>query len=116
MANPEKIEYTEDNLIAGVIESAYKTADAATFHRGQLLGRVTASNKYAAWNSGASDGSEVIKAVCAADSVLTATGEIPTYINGSVVLGSALVDAAGDPLTVTDQIIEDAQDAGIIIK
>jgi len=44
-------EYTTEDLVAGEIRSAQKTAAADTYHRGMLLGRVDSTGKYGAYNA-----------------------------------------------------------------
>lgn len=112
----ENIQYEDDNLLAGNTISAYKDAPAGTYYRGQVLGRVTASNLYQAFNAGGADGTEKLRAVCAKDTVLAAQGKLPTYISGTEVMDIGLKDENGDALTVTTAIIENAQDQNIIIK
>lgn len=116
MANPTIITYEDDNLLAGRTISQYKTAGAGSYFRGQVLGRVDASSTYAPYNSGGADGTENIRAICAADITLSATGKIPTYVSGTEVQAIGLTDENGDALTITAAIVENAQDSGIIIK
>lgn len=108
--------YVTEELVAGNIVSAVKTASAATYYRGQLLGRTDATGIYGPYNSGGSGGLEKIRAVCIKDTVLGAQGALMTYITGSEVQASALKASNGSALTVTTAIIELAQDAGIVIK
>ena len=108
--------YTGEELIGGEIRSMRKTLTAATYYRGQLLGRVTASNKYAPYNSGASDGTEVARAICLRDEVIAADATREVYVNGTEVRAGGLVDGAGAKLTVTPAIIEALQDVGILVK
>lgn len=117
MSNLEKIVYGEDNLIGGeVINSALKSAGAGTYYRGQVLGRTDTTGVYGAFDPDGETGTENIKGICAADLTLAAAGSIPVYITGSSVTGSSLKDSAGESLTITSAIVENAQDNGIIIK
>ncbi len=108
--------YSTEDLVAGQIRSAYKTAAAATYHRGQVLGRTDTTSVYANYNGAGSGGLENIRAICIEDKLLGAEGELAVYITGSEVLGSGLKDGNGDSLTVNSTIIESAQDSGIIVK
>lgn len=79
------------------------TATAAatgTWPVGSVLGIITATGKYARFATGASDGTEVPKAVLAEELVITATGDqlIRPLISGRVRQGK-LVDAAGAAIT-----------------
>lgn len=108
--------YITENLVAGGIVSATKTAATGTYKRGQLLGRVDSTSVYGAYNGADNTGLENVRAICAMDTVLSAPGKIATYITGSTVNARGIVDSAGDAVTVTATIIESAQDSGIVIK
>ena len=116
MLNPETTSYTTEGLIAGEFTSANKTASAATYYRGQLLGRTDATGVYGPFNAAGAGGLEKIRAVCVKDITLSSQGLIPVYINDSEVKGAYLKATDGTTLTVTSTIIELAQDAGIIIR
>ena len=103
-------------LVAGRTVPAVKTCASATYHRGLLLGRNDATNVYSAWAAGASDGTENIRAVVIEDRELSAEGKVSVYVVGSEINKNGLVDSAGVKLTVTNSIIELAQDAGIVLK
>lgn len=108
--------YLDNELVAGEIHTAQKTASAGTYHIGMLLGRVDATGVYGAYASGDATGLQNIRAVVAQDRVLSAQGALVVYITGSELAGSGLVTTANTALTVTSTIIENAQDSGIIIK
>lgn len=112
----EKVNYETESLLAGNTVSAVKTSGPATYYKGQLLGRKTADNKYYPWASSASDGTEEIRAVVAKDRTLSAEGKLSVYIIGTEVQSMGLKTNEGSSLTVTSEIIENAQNAGIIIK
>jgi hypothetical protein len=108
--------YNTEELVAGNIVSAVKSASATTYYRGQLLGRTDATGVYGPFNAAGSAGLEKIRAVCLTDTTLSTAGKLAVYITGSEVNGSGLKATNGTALTVTSAIIELAQDAGIVIK
>jgi len=108
--------YNTEELVAGNIVSAVKTASAATYYRGQLLGRTDTTGVYGPFNAAGANGLEKIRAVCAKDMVISAQAQLPVYITGSEVNGSGLKASNGTALTVTTVITELAQDACIVIK
>lgn len=73
---------------------------AATWPVGAVLGKITASGKYARYSAGASDGSQVPVAILAASTTAAGAGDvlIRPLISGFVRRGK-LVDAAGAALT-----------------
>lgn len=105
-------------LIAGDVKSTTKPASAGTYYYCQLLGRITTTGVYALYNDGAVDGTEIARAICCNPNglVLGSEGLVSTYITGSEVQSGALVDSSGAPLDVTDAIVEQLQDVGIIVK
>lgn len=108
--------FVTEELVAGNVVSATKTASAATYYRGQLLGRTDTTGVYGPFNAAGANGLENIRAVCIKDTVLGAQGAIMVYITGSEVQASGLKASNGSALTVTTAIVELAQDAGIVIK
>lgn len=108
--------YVTEELVAGNVVSAVKTASATTYYRGQLLGRTDSTGIYGPFNAAGANGLEKIRAVCIKDTVLGAQGALMVYITGSEVQASGLKATNGTALTVTSAIIELAQDAGVVIK
>jgi hypothetical protein len=105
-----------EDLIGGEVKDSLKTMIAGTYFRGQLLGRITASNKYAKYNQAGGDGTEVPRAVCLRDEVTTGDESRQVYVTGSEVRAGGLKDDAGAALVVTDAIKEKLQDVGILVK
>jgi len=112
----ETREFGTELLIGGPIVSAVKPVGAATYHRGQLLGRVSATGVYNPFNSVGSDGTQHIRAVSAKSVTLAAPGDLSVFVTGSQLMKSGIVAADGTVLNVTKAIIENAQDNGIVIK
>lgn len=84
-----------------VHEDAIATfSGAAVWPAGAVLGKVTATGKYVRLDDGASDGSEVPKAVLSQPVEATAAGDVPIrpLISGRVRSGD-LVDSSDDALT-----------------
>ncbi|WP_425065113.1 head decoration protein [Reyranella sp.] len=88
---------TPDNLLAGDYPRATKmvTITGAALAKGTVLGRITASDKYNKSLSAAGDGSQVPKAILAADTDASG-GDVlgPVYFTGefnedALVLGTA---------------------------
>ena len=81
--------YEDDTLIA---------TGAVTYVKGTLLGRITASGKLTAYDSGAGDGSEVPIAVLPQEEVFTGAGEVPirSLISGRVRRADMVAHGVGD--------------------
>lgn len=105
-----------EDLIGGDIKSAFKVMAAATYYRGQRLGRITATSKYKPFDSGAVDGSQVARAICLKDEVIAVEASRNVLVTGSEIRKGGIVDSSGDPLTVTQLIVEELQDVGIRVK
>jgi hypothetical protein len=110
--------YDTEEIIAGTLRSQKKTILTATvLKKGMLMGRITASNKYTEWASGASDGSEVIRAVCVRDEAALAADAVrDLWVGGTEIRKGGIVDSAGDPVVLTAAQIEQAMDNGIYVK
>ena len=108
--------YYGEDLIAGEIKTAIKVVTAGAYYKGQLLGRNDSTNEYGAYDDGASNGLQNVKAVVVEDRTLSASGQLTAYVTGSELNGAGIVDANGNKLTITHVITESAQDAGIIIR
>jgi hypothetical protein len=112
----ETVSYNTEKLIGGNIVSAVKTASAAEFFAGQLLGRTDSTVVYGPYNVGGANGLQTVRAVCSETRTLASAGALSVYITGTEVQSGGLVGNTGSPLTVTTAIIEAAQDGGIIVK
>ena len=108
--------FQTDNLTGSRTVTAPKKFAAGSYFRGQLLGRIDATQTYAAYNAGGADGTENIRGVCNQTATLSGAGKLSVLVLGSAVNKAGIVDAAGDTLAVTDALTEAAQDGGIIIE
>ena len=73
---------TRDNLIAGSFprkEVGVTLVSGQNLTRGTVLGRITASGKYTAYNNGAVDGSEQARGILAVDTDASG-GDVSTVI------------------------------------
>jgi len=111
-------EYVTEELVAGDTKSVVKTLTEGTYKRSMVLGRNNTTNNYTFYASGASDGTQNVKAILKEDIVVGVglTAEADCYVAGSEVNGNALLDSAGNPITVDATLIESAQDSFIIIR
>lgn len=78
--------HTEDNLLSGDfprVTAPVTVLSGQNVVRGQVMGKITASGKYRACNSGLTDGAEVAEAVMAAD-VDASLSDLPgiVYLTG----------------------------------
>lgn len=99
-----------------IYEDGVATAAATgTWPEGAVLGKITASGKFARYSAGASDGSQVPVAILAKELVITATGDqlIRPLISGRVRRGR-LVDAAG--AAITQAAVDQLRDFMIIAQ
>lgn len=95
--------------IGGAIVGVTVTAGIEDYKVGTLLERPALI--YIPWA-----GTNPIKAVAWEEKTLAAEGTLAVVTTGSEVMGSGLFDAAGDPVTITATIVENARDQGIIIR
>lgn len=98
--------FTPDNLVAGdfpIMSRKVVVASGAELSRGDCVGQISASGKYALVSSGATDGSESPKAIVAHD--VDASGgdaEAMVYISG---------EFNGNAVNVNDLDAAEARDA-----
>jgi hypothetical protein len=86
---------------------------AGSYVRGQLLGRVTASGLYGAYDPDGEDGTEIVRAVAVNTATLGAAG------NGAIAKGEFQKEgiiAANSGVTVDDALTGALFDAGIILN
>jgi hypothetical protein len=97
-------------------EGTFISLAAETYVAGTVLGRVTASNKWTPYVAGASDGSEVPKAILMADVVATgAAQDIPLFVMISGRTKSSLTIAHGvGPVTLAEA--DALRSYGIIVQ
>ena len=112
----ETTTYNTEDLIGGAIFTTNITVAAGTYYRGQALGRLTATDVYGNLNTGVSDGLENFKAVSVADITLAAEGRMQVYTTGSELMKRGIKNGSGDQITLTQTLIENARDNGIILK
>jgi hypothetical protein len=106
------MEYNTDFFYRPVVENNVPMA-AGTYARGQFLGRVTATGVYAAYDSGASDGTQTIRAIAVNSQTLAAAGY------GAIAKGEFQKEgiiAANSGVTVDDALIGVLFDTGIILN
>ena len=108
---------TEDILVrANVLNSALFVA--GTYKKGELLGQVTASGAFTTFASGASDGSQIIAAVCPQDVEIGGAVTRAAVANGEFSRKgvTAVMASLATPVTVNDAIVGQCWDAGIILN
>jgi len=108
-----------DDLIGGshgTIEKAITLAEAAgDLDRGQVLGRVTASGEYAAYDAAAEDGTETPRAILARDTDASAAAAATVaYVHGEFNEAALTGNGADDAAKQVTR--EELQAFGIIIK
>ncbi|MDR3341809.1 MAG: head decoration protein [Treponema sp.] len=108
--------YPTDFFYRPIIQNNAPLA-AGTYVRGQLLGRVTATGVYKAYTSGASDGTQVVRAVVVNDMNFEA-GSMGAIAKGEFLKESIIAVNAGlsTPIIVNDVLIGTLFDAGIILN
>ncbi|MDR1469330.1 MAG: head decoration protein [Spirochaetaceae bacterium] len=90
---------------------------AGTYKSGQLLGKLTASGKFTLYVPGVSTGAQTITAVCLNDVTLAADGRAPVARGEFIREGVAAVMAGlASPVTLTDILVGQCWDAGIILN
>jgi hypothetical protein len=97
------------------VNETLTAAGAVTWVPGTLLGRITASGKLTAYDSGAGDGSEVIKAVLAETIEFTGAGDKPTKaIEGGQLRRADMIEhGVGTP--ITNAQADQLRDYGIVV-
>jgi hypothetical protein len=108
---------TEAVLFRVTVLNAAKYA-VGTYKKGQLLGRLTASGAFCAYNSAVSTGAEVIAAVCPADITIDTVVTTGPVARGEFSrAGVKEVMASLSPaVSLDDQLIGQCWDAGIILN
>jgi hypothetical protein len=101
--------YLTSKPIAGDIKTAKVTAGIETYKIGTVLERPATT--YIPWA-----GTNPIKGIAWQGKVIASPELLVVATTGSEVLGEGLFDAAGDALTITAAIVENARDSGIIIR
>lgn len=93
------------------------TAAEVTLLAGTVLGRITASRKYAAHAPAASDGSESARRILVEDVTIPASGEAKTvaYSHGEF-RAAGLTWASGITTTQKNTAIDSLADAGLFVK
>jgi hypothetical protein len=91
---------------------------AGTYKGGQLLGRVTASGAFTAYDAAGVDGSEMVSAVCAGDAVIPVGGGNAPVARGEYVREgvAAVMLGLAVPVTLDDVLVGQCWDAGIILN
>ncbi len=88
-----------------------------TYKRGEIVGRVAANGKYTTFVPAGAGGEEVIKAVCMKDKVLAADGFLPIAKGEFQKVGvQAVMTGLTAPITLTDKMLGEADDANIILN
>jgi hypothetical protein len=110
------MQYKTDFFYRTIVQNNAPFA-AGTYVRGQLLGRVTETGTYKAYDPSEEDGTEIVRAVSVNGVTLAAAGV------GAIAKGEFLKEAivsinAGlpSPITVNDALIGTLFDAGIILN
>jgi hypothetical protein len=106
------MDYKTDFFYRPVVQNNAPMA-AGTYTRGQFLGRVTATGVYAAYDSGASDGTQTIRAVAVNSQTLAAAGY------GAIAKGEFQKEgiiAVNSGVTVNNVLMGTLFDAGIILN
>lgn len=87
-----------------------------TFVKGTILGRITASGKLAPFATGASNGSEVPVAVLTYDVSRVGAGDVAIRAleKGVVNKNRLVIDADGDGSNITNAILDQLRDMGIV--
>jgi hypothetical protein len=108
---------TENIIVKARILNTAKYA-AGTYKKGQLLGRITASGLFTAYDSEAETGAEIVSAVCPVDITINSSVPAAPVARGEFSRqGVATVMASlGTPVTLTDALIGQCWDAGIILN
>jgi hypothetical protein len=106
------MQYNTDFFYRPVVQNNAPLA-AGTYVRGQILGRVTLTGVYAAYDPEGEDGTETVRAVAVNTVTLEAAG------NGAVAKGEFQKEgiiAANSGVTVDNALIGALFDAGIILN
>ena len=108
---------TEDIVFRASVLNAAKYA-AGTYRKGQLVGRLTASGEFCAYDGSADTGAEIVSAVCPADMIIdTAITTGPVARGEFSRAGIAEVMASlATPVALNDTLIGRCWDAGIILN
>lgn len=97
---------------SGIVE--FPGAD--TYEEGTILGRLTATSKFVAYDSGGSGGAEIPKAVLNTQLIATGAGDVPTrpMISGKVRADKLIIHGTGPGVGITDAVKDQLRDYGII--
>jgi len=121
MANPEIVNFDTMDGVRAVTESeqaVLTSAGADTVARLTILGRITASEKYGFYASGAIDGSEVPVAVSLSEVVAAGAGDDPVgvMLGGKVDASKLIIDGSAAGVGITDAIKDSLRTFGIIVE
>ena len=113
-----EVTFPTESILAGknIVRSdaLFKTG---TYKRGQIVGKLTADGGYTTYVSGAATGAEIISAVCMKDAVLTGDDYLPIAKGEFQKVGvQAVMSALATPITLTDKLLGECDDAGIILN
>jgi hypothetical protein len=91
---------------------------AGTYKSGQLLGRLTATGVFTAYDADGNDGKEIVCAVCVNDAVIPdGDGNMPVARGEFIREGVAAAMAGlAAPVALTDVLVGQCWDAGIILN
>lgn len=107
---------TED-LIGGTVKTTDVDIADGTYYRGQALGMVSATSVYGPFDSGVTTGLENARAVIVEDVVVSGgSGRAQVFTAGSELQKRGIKDASGDPITLTQALIENFRTNSIILK
>lgn len=112
------VDYQTEELVAGETKSVQKLLTEGVYKRAMVLGRNDTTKNYTFYNSAGVDGTQNVKAILKEDITVGAglTALADCYVAGSEVNSGALLDANGDPINVTQTLVESAQDSFILIR
>jgi hypothetical protein len=108
---------TEDVIVRAQVMNAAKYA-AGTYKKGQLLGRLTANGVFTPYTSGVTTGAEIIAAVCPVDITIDTVVTTAPVARGEFSRAgvAAVMASLGTPVALTDALIGQCWDAGIILN
>ncbi|MDR0374403.1 MAG: hypothetical protein LBH85_01585 [Treponema sp.] len=117
---------TENIIVKPRIQNAAKYA-AGSYRKGQLLGRINATGLFTAYNPDFEldgddnpiiTGAETVRAVCPADIIIDSTVTTGPVARGEFSRDgvAAVMASLASPITLTDALIGQCWDAGIILN
>lgn len=121
MANPEITNFDSEDGVRAVEASEQgeiTLAGADTIARITILGRITATLKYAPYDSGAGDGREIPKAVSLSEVDEAGAGDYPlgVMLKGKVRTDKLIIDGSAPGVGITDAIKDQLRDYEIIVE